>query len=105
MQECKAVEVACVNQVITVNMSVPYVPLCAALLTFMVFYTSITPKQISSSSELEAEQGLLLAGAVSVQAWILETGHLPVKAQMGKIFKSFGVWGKRLFTNLCMLPN
>lgn len=105
MQECKAAEVACVSQVITVKMSVPCVPLCRALLPFLLFYSSVTPKQIPSSSELEAEQRLLLAGAVSVQARILQTGHSPVKAQMGKIFRSFGVWGKRFFANLCMLPN
>lgn len=43
---------ACVSQVITVKMSVPYLPLCTALLTFMLFCSSISPKQISSSSEL-----------------------------------------------------
>lgn len=59
MQDCKAVEVACVSQVITVKMSVPYVPLCTALLTFVLFYGSVAPKQISSSSELEAELRLL----------------------------------------------
>lgn len=105
MQDCKAVEIAYVSQVITLKMSVPCVPLCTALLTFMLFYSSVSPKQIFSSSELETDQRLLLAGAVSVQAKTLETGHSPVKAQMGKIFRSFGVWGKRLLASLCMLPS
>lgn len=96
---------ACVSQVITVEMSVPYVSLCTALLTFMLFHSRVSPKQISSSRELEAEQMLLLAGAVSLQAGILETGHSPVKAQMRKIFGSFGVWEKSVFADLCMLPN
>lgn len=105
MQDCKEVEVACVRQVITLKMSVPSVPLCTALLTFMLFCSSVSPKQIFSSSELEIDQRLLLVGAVSVQARMLETGHSPVKAQMGEIFRSFGVWGKRLFANLHMVPN
>lgn len=82
-----------------------YVPLCTALLNVMLFYSCVRPKQISSSSDLEAELRFLLAGAVSVQARVLETGHSPVKAQIEEIFGSFVVWGKRLFANLCMLSN
>lgn len=68
---------------------------------FMLFYNSVSPKQILLSSQLEADQRLLLAGAVIfVQARIPETVHPPVKAQMGKVFWGFGVGGKGLFGNL-----
>lgn len=69
MLDCKAVEAACVSQVTSVEMCVPYATLCTALFTVMLFYSSVSPKQISSSSDLEAEQRLLLAEAVSRQGF------------------------------------
>lgn len=105
MQDCKAVRAAWVTQVITVKMSVPYVPLRTALLTFMLFYSSITPKQIPSSSELgswakaSAYWGYICVGK--------DPGNLAFTCGStdGEIFGNFGVWGKRVFANVCTLPN
>lgn len=56
----------------------------------MLFYNSVSPKQILFSSQLEADQRLLLAGVLSVQARILEAVYPPVEAQMGNVFWGFG---------------
>jgi len=60
----------------------------------MPFSNSVTPKLILLSTQLEPDQRLLLAGALSVQARIPETVHPPVKAQIGKLFRGFGVGGR-----------
>lgn len=104
VQDCEAVEAACVSQVITVEMSVPHVPYAQCSLLSCCFTVVSALNKYPPAVTWKLSKGFCLLGLYPGKdpgnwAFICES------TDGGNIWELWGGAGKRLFANLCMLPN